>query len=185
MASPKQLSLLKAGEKAHGGELRKKLKGRGARSLSTKESMHLVLRSSKATQLWSFKKPANDRAIREIIKRFSTKYGVKILSLANVGNHLHFHIRLANRYTYYKWIRAISSAIAMKVTGMNRWTGGKNQPQDKFWDYRPFTRIIQSFRALLTLKDYILINQFEGLGMPRSKARLIIDSRRRLRSTTS
>jgi REP element-mobilizing transposase RayT len=178
MNPAKQLKLFKSGEKAHGGSLRNKLKGRGARSLSTKESMHLILKSSKATYLWSFRK--YDKDIKEITSRFSTKYGVKILSLANVGNHLHFHIQLTNRYAYYKWIRAITSAIAMKVTGINRWTGGTGE---KFWDYRPFTRVIKSFRALLTLKDYLLINKLEGLGVPRAKARVLMGCQARVRSS--
>src|SRR5438067_1334630 len=40
-----------------------------------------------------------------------------------------------------------------------------------FWDYRPFTRIVERFRAYLNLRDYILINKMEGLGVPRAEAR--------------
>lgn len=174
----KQQSFLKSQDLAYGGTLRNKRKGRGARSLSTKESMHLVLRSSLATKDWSFRKPENDQIIRHTIGHFSKKYGIQILSLANVGNHLHFHIKLNNRYTYTKWIRAITSAIAMKITGMNRWTGGKNSPSEKFWDYRPFTRVVRGFRALTYIKDYLLINRLEGWGVPRATTRIYISNRR-------
>ena len=157
-------------------------KGRqSGRPLDTRNTMHLVLKSSKATQEWSLRKPKNQKIIREIISKFSLKYGIRILSLANVGNHLHFHLKLGHRYAYVKWIRAVTSAIAMKITGMNRWNGGKNKPHERFWDHRPFTRVIFGLRGWLTIKDYILINQLEGSGIPRGKAAKLVEFIKRRR----
>ncbi len=134
-------------------------KGRlGSRPLDTRNTMHLVLRSSRAKGDWSFSKAENHRKIKSITAKFSQKYAVKILSLANVGNHLHFHIKLGNRHTYKPFIRAVTSAIAMAVTGTSRW----KKQEGKFWDYRPFTRVVMGFKALLKIKDYIRINQLEG-----------------------
>ncbi len=94
----KQLNLLAKQPMSYGGELLKTRKGRAhGRPLDTKHTMHLVLRSSQAKSGWSFREPKNRQAINEIVGSFSKKYGVKILSLANVGNHLHFHIKLATR----------------------------------------------------------------------------------------
>jgi len=135
--------------------------------------MHLVLRSSKAKGLWSFKRPANEEKISIILKKFSRKYGVLILSMANVGNHLHFQIKLGNRFTYKPFIRAITSSVAMAVTGKNRWSDEKGEGKLKFWDYRPFTRIVQSLNGFLNLKDYIQINVIEGFGHSRNEARYI------------
>lgn len=155
-----------------------KRRGRvGSRPLAVHQTMHLVLRSTKAKGTWSFRQPKNSREISRIVSKFATKYGVRILSLANVGNHLHFQIKLANRYTYRPFIRAITSAIAMKITGYSRWNPGhKNNPESTgFWDRRPFTRIIDGgLRAFLNLKDYIRINQLEGFGFQRDVARLIV-----------
>lgn len=170
----KQLNLLAQEPNAYGGELLKKRKGRLlGRPLATKHSMHLVLRSSKATGEWSFRRTNNRRNIDRIIAKFSKKYAVKVLSFANVGNHLHLHIQLGYRAGYKPFIRAITAAIAMAVTRRNRWT--KKPPSAlngklKFWDYRPFTRIILGFKALLNLRDYIRINQLEGFGHLRSDA---------------
>ncbi len=169
----KQIQLLKKENSSFGGELFKTRKGRARpRPLDTRYTMHLVLRSTKAKGEWSFKRPQNERVIRTILQRFSTRYGVKILSLANVGNHLHFQIKLSNRYTYRPFIRAITSAIAMAVTGVNRWN--RTQKKLKFWDYRPFSRIVQGYRAFLNLRDYIRINQLEGYGYQREHARWLI-----------
>ncbi|MDZ4678706.1 MAG: transposase [Oligoflexia bacterium] len=174
----KQSVFLKKSNKSYGGELLKTRKGRSQpRPLDTRNTMHLVLRSSKATGEWSFKKTKNEIKIREIVSKFSTKYGVRILSLANVGNHLHFQIKLSNRFAYKPFIRAITAAIAMGVTGTSRWNKLKKEAKDRFWDYRPFTRVVQSFRAFLNLRDYIQINQLEGLGTSRVEARFILESK--------
>ncbi|MEW6057610.1 MAG: transposase [Bdellovibrionota bacterium] len=118
----KQLKLLKNQKSAYGGELMKTRKGRqGSRPLATRESMHLVLRSSKATKEWSFTRPKHAAKIKELSSKFAAKYGVKIYSVANVGNHLHFHLKLSNRFTYKPFIRALTSVIAMAVTGTSRW----------------------------------------------------------------
>lgn len=173
----KQLKLLKSEPSAYGGELLKTRRGRSrGRPLATKHSMHLVLRSSKAKGDWSFRRSQNSRKIRAIIQRFSNKYGVRLLSLANVGNHLHLQIQLTHRQGYKAFIRAVTAAIAMAVTGRNRWTA-KESTRLKFWDYRPFTRVVVGYRALLTLRDYIRINQWEGIGVNRNEARLIIKGR--------
>lgn len=173
----KQLNLLKNEQSAYGGELLKTRKGRSRpRPLDTRNTMHLVLRSTKAKGEWSFRRPQNEKKIREILERFSRRHGVKILSLANVGNHLHFQIKLSNRYLYRPFIRAITAAIAMAVTGASRWKPSKA----KFWDYRPFTRIVQSYRAFLNLRDYIRINQIEGFGYAREEARWIFAQNNRV-----
>ena len=166
----KQIALLKNQNKSYGGELLKTRAGRsGPRPLDTKNTMHLVLRSSKAKGDWSFARPENNREIKRIIDRFSKKYFVQIISVANVGNHIHLHIRLLKRCTYNPFIRAITSAIRMAVTKTSRW----NKSKEKFWDYRPFTRVVIGFKALLKLKDYIRINQLEGF-YGRTHAELII-----------
>jgi REP element-mobilizing transposase RayT len=132
--------------------------------------MHLVLRSTRARGEWSFRRAENDRKVRALVARFSRRYGVRVLSLANVGNHLHFHVQLTHRPLYRPFIRALTGAIAMAVTGASRWKphGGR------FWDARPFTRIVQGLRARLRLRDYIEINQLEGMGATRMEARWLL-----------
>jgi REP element-mobilizing transposase RayT len=153
--------------------------------------MHLVLRSIAARGEWSFLRAKNKKAIAKILEKFSRRFGVRILSTANVGNHIHLQIQLTSRYTYRPFIRAVTAAIAMAVTGRNRWTSGQKnadpskrsagQKDDgrkiKFWDYRPFTRVVIGFKALLGLKDYIRINQFEGAGFGRATAEFFVKRR--------
>ena len=116
------MKLLKDQPKAYGGDLLKTRKGRAQpRPIDTKNTKHLILRSSKAKGAWSFWLPKNKVKIRQIISKFSLKHGIKVHSLANVGNHLHFQIKIGSRYSYKRFIRAITSAIAMAVTSASRW----------------------------------------------------------------
>lgn len=180
----KQLKLLKSQPLSYGGELLKTRKARmHGRPLDTKHTMHLVLRSSKAKGEWSFRTSKNQRKIKEILEKFSKRYAVQILSLANVGNHLHLQIQLFKIRTYKSFIRAVTSAIAMAITGVNRWTHMEKlgpakrlnaKTKLKFWDYRPFTRVVRGYKALLKLKDYIAINKLEGFGVKRNQAQFIL-----------
>jgi REP element-mobilizing transposase RayT len=209
----KQIDMFKKGANAYGGELRNRRKGRGQRAISTKHSMHLVLRSSLAKGVWNLRR--HDNKIKNTTKKYTDKYGVRLISLANVGNHLHMQIQLTNRHTYAPFIKALTSALAVAVTGANYKSsirsranklgivdtrrfrrrpesttkhkkettlGRKTEAETnvsketplRFWDYRPFTRIVHGRQAFLTLRDYIQINRFEGHGYDRGEARFLI-----------
>ena len=175
----------------YGGELRKTRKGRAsARPLSYRQTMHLVLRATKAKGEWSFRKPKHQKNIRRIVEKFAVMYDVHLLSMANVGNHLHLHLKLESRVAYRAFIRATAGAIAMTVTGVSRWNKkqgsigsvrAKTQAgsaKTKFWDHRPYSRIVLSLKHFLNLKDYVAENQLEGQGVGRHIAWLIVELER-------
>jgi len=133
-----------------------------------------VLRSSKAKGAWSFRTAKNERKIKDLTERFAAKYGIVLHSMANVYNHLHLHIGLASKASYKPFIRALTAAIAMAITGASRWNPLKKVPGDKFWDYRPFTRLVYGAKAFLRVNDYVDVNELEGMGYFRRDAREII-----------
>ena len=103
------------------------------------------------------------------MRKFARKNHIQLLSVATAGNHLHLHIKVKSRAFFRAFIRAVSSAIMMKVTGYSRW---KKAPEEfQFWDQRPFSRIISTWKEFLNLKSYIEINQWEGLGYSKNVAR--------------
>jgi REP element-mobilizing transposase RayT len=162
----KQLEFFKTEEKAYGGSLLNRRKGRqGPRPLSTKDSMHIVLRSTHAKGKWRFQ--ANRSKWLPIVRKFANKYGVRILSHADPANHIHLHIQLTNRHTYKAFIRAITAAIAMAITGVSRW----KKIDIKFWDRRPFSRVVIGRKAYLTVSDYVRVNELEAQGYSRAEAR--------------
>lgn len=164
----KQQKLFPPDPTSYGGTLLRTRQGRaGPRPLGTRTTMHLVLRASRARGTKSFRQPKHAATVQRLSRKFAQRYGVQILKLANVGNHLHFHIRLSSRHTYRPFIRALTAAIAMSVAGTSRW----KRATEKFWDYRPFTRILEpGRRAFLRLRDYLEINDLEGDGMSRANA---------------
>ena len=195
--APRQLSLLGKGDPFYGGSLRTTRRSRETpRPLAVKKSMHVVMRSSLAKGSRSFQSGRNAKKIAELIRIHAARNHVRVFSFANVGNHIHLHIQLSYRKGYARFIRALTSAIAMHVMGWNRWTGGKARvraqtqqgntlaqdsadsasaasPQ-RFWDFRPYTNVVTSWTGFLRLKDYVQINQFEAGGLPRSMACLIV-----------
>lgn len=144
-----QISMLAKEKSAYGGDYLKLVPVVGMEDLC--RPMHLVLRSTRAKGEWSFRRPRNEALINRIVDKFAVIYGVRVVSMANVGNHLHLQIKLSNRFGYRPFIRAVTSAIAMAVTGVNRWTKNQeNAPgqrtrkkREKFWDYRPYTRVVE------------------------------------------
>lgn len=183
----KNYELLSKPMLAYGGELRKKAKNRKYRPLVFRSgTMHITLKSTKATGTASFLHPKNHNRVKKYLYDFSVKKGVKIISFANVGNHLHLHVKLTNLTLYKAWIRGLTSGLAMIAVGQagfkklkvnKNFNVNKNhafKSKQKFWDHRPFSRVIQCFRHFLNTKAYIEVNILEGLGMPRTLAELMI-----------
>lgn len=133
--------------------------------------MHIVLRSTQAKGDWSFRK--HRKTISALLQKFTNKFGVKLHSFANVGNHLHLHVRLGNRFAYPAFIRALTGAIALAVSGANKFKRLKK----RFWDRRPFTRLVQSYAAFRRLENYVKINGLEGSGWTRAEAEFYVRTR--------
>jgi REP element-mobilizing transposase RayT len=155
----------------YGGLLANTRRGRAsARPLTAQSSIHLVLRSSKARGPWSFTRKHNRARIHAITERFAKRHNVRVVKMAVVGNHLHLQIRLRGRRTYRasynSFIRGASAAIAMAVSGTSRW----QKKVEKFWDLRPFTRVVEGYRQYVTLQRYIALNQLQGFGCTKREA---------------
>lgn len=171
--------------KAYGGILRRSRRGRkGPRFVTSRNSMHIVLRSSRANGEWSFTRKENKSKIQKIIENFSAKYAVHVHSYGIVDDHIHLHVSLTDKELYKAFIRAITSSIAMAISKVSRWNKNALNPsrwdeiqRKAFWDHRPFTRIVYGAYQFLTLKKYIEINQIEGLGFSKKTARWIFKNK--------
>lgn len=167
---------------AYGGTLLQTRKGRAKpRPIATGQTMHLVLRSTKAMGDWSFRTSVNFSRVEKILKKFALKHGIELRHFAINLNHLHLHVKIPARHAYEKFIRAISSAIAMAVTGMSRW----NRMKIKFWDRRPFSRVVVGDQDRENMRDYIRINQLESIGCKRVEARFYMNLEKDARAELS
>ena len=166
----KQMKLFNDSNTAYGGDLLKTRKGRAQpRPLSTKHTMHLILKSSKAKGELSFLR--HRKMIDQVINFYAKKYCVDVIKMANVSNHLHLHIKLSKRHFYFHFIRVVTGVIAKKMGKEMAKLGSSG----KFWDSRPFTRIAIGVRAFLGLQDYIAINVLEGMGATREAAKWLVN----------
>src|SRR6476659_6927628 len=117
------------------------LKGnaREERPISTKRPMHLVMRSTLARGDKSFLNRSRARKIEELVRRLAKDKNVKVYRYANSGNHLHLLVLSASRRGFKAYVRALSGLIARLTLGVER---GRALGV-KFWDARPFTRIVE------------------------------------------
>jgi REP element-mobilizing transposase RayT len=149
------------GEKEFGGsKLLNKAHAREARPISVKRPMHLVMRSTLAVGEKSFLRTKRARKIRELVHRLGKEKGVKVYRFANSGNHLHFIILPRSREAFKAYIKAVTGIIARITLGAERGAAlGK-----RFWDAKPYTKIIEWGREYRAVCDYLLRNTLEALG---------------------
>jgi len=145
--------------KDFGGSLNKG-NPRDSRPISTKRPMHLVMRSTLARGEKSFLRPARAKHIKNLVQRLAQGNGVKVYRFANSGNHLHMIVLPKSRDGFNAFIRAISGLIARITLGVER---GRALGL-KFWDARPFTRILEWGKDYTHACRYLLQNTLEALG---------------------
>jgi hypothetical protein len=104
-----------------------------------------------------------------MIQRIAQRQGIRIYRYANSGNHLHVVLRAKSRVAYQRFIRTVTGLIARLTLGVERGRGSGI----KFWDARPFTRILEWGRDYQTAVAYVSQNTLEALGFvpyaPRKK----------------
>jgi REP element-mobilizing transposase RayT len=173
-------------KKEFGGALLKRSHAKKPRPISTKNAMHLTLRSSKAKGRYSFLASRARRLLIETkIREVAEKFGVSIYKIAIVGNHIHLLLRATSRRGFIFFLRAITGIIARIVlgaergraqlaTGQARRAGGRTrQERERFWDQRPWTRVIAWMKDFANVKKYVAQNFKEAMGFvpyqPRKK----------------
>lgn len=139
----------------HGGAASKG-KRKLRRPLATKKWIHLVLKSNKAMGKLSMLASRNAEFIDKLIAAKAKKFGVEVKEFVNMGNHLHFQIRIASRESFQNFLRSISNLIARHVTGAR-----KGKRFGKFWQDLAFTRVIVSAFELTGLERYMLANKIQ------------------------
>ncbi len=135
-------------------------KRKGVRPISSKHALHLILKASRAKGSQSFLK--HHKQIQYQLDKQAKKFGIRIYQYSNVGNHLHFLIRIHSRREYKKFIRAISSLIQGIVT---KTLGANQKSKEIFWDFRPFSRVVSWGRDFRMAAEYVIKNTLEVLGL--------------------
>lgn len=141
-----QISFFKDKIPRHFGGLLLKGNAKVARPLSTKEPVHLVLKSAYAVGIMSMLQKYNVNKIDKIIRSHAKLCRIRIYHFVNVGNHLHLVVKLDDRKLFAKFIRSVSGLIARHVLKKERGPQniGENSTNKRvaFWVARPFTRLV-------------------------------------------
>lgn len=195
MKKTKQLSFLNKTNhhKFFGGALLAG-KRKTLRPLSSKDATHLVMRSARARGKDSFLASRNRAAITLLILRFAKKIGVRIYQLSVNSNHIHLLLKISNRTLYKAFIKAVCGKIASQVMSgrsFKNFCESKNERSDAirgygpdarkiktgFWEFRPFSRVVNWGNDFKTCSEYLKQNVLEALGFKAYRPRKNIYSR--------
>ncbi len=98
----------------------------------------------------------NARWIEQLLRVKAKKFGVEIKDFVNMGNHIHFQIKIINRKSFQNFLRSITSLVARHVTGAR-----KGVKFGKFWGALAFTRVLTSYIELSQLEKYFMANRIQ------------------------
>ena len=123
------------------------------RPLDSKLPIHLTLRARKSV----LRLPKIYAKVNQIIRETAAKHGVKVYKFANVGNHIHFALKIPRLDSWAGFIRELTGRIALACRNVYAEKG--------FWMFRPHTRIVRGWKKAFTVvKDYIYLNWCEAEG---------------------
>lgn len=185
----KQISFLPRIKKSFGPE---DLKGKrkGERILSSRQAIHLILKSDIVLEFGRFYK--YKKMIAAELKKFSEKFGIRIYSYEINSDHIHLIIQIQNREQYKRFIAAFTGSVAKKIAKLNQdkidslsnrnktlapleklefESLGARAGKIKFWKTRPFTRIIEWGKDFRTTQNYLYQNKMESLRIAKYEER--------------
>ena len=130
------------------------------RPLSTKQPIHLVLKSCHKSVF----NPSN-QSLKNLIGKQAKQFNIKIYDQALNWSHIHLLINLQNKSDYVKFIRALTSILSERIRQ-------KRPELTSIFTLRPFTRIISWGRDFKNALSYQVINQLESLGLLQRKKKI-------------
>ncbi len=176
----------------HGGSLILG-KRRKRRPLNLKKPVHIVLKSDFAFGLRAL---TRHRAhIERVFARSARRFNIRIYQKAIEHNHIHALVRAHHRKDLQNFFRVLAGHIAQEI--MKKYPilrseissrgdspdGWGHPPQllnlsktrereNKFWQYRVYSRIVSWGRDFLAVKHYVIQNILESLGLVPYKKRI-------------
>jgi hypothetical protein len=95
------------------------------------------------------------------LKRQAERFGVRVYNYANSGNHIHILVRPPrDRAKLAGFLRALSGLIARLTLKAERGCARGI----RFWDHRPFSRVVPYGRRFETCWRYVARNTLAAFG---------------------
>ena len=98
--------------------------------------------------------------ILKLTRKYAKRFFIKIEQISVQHDHVHLLFRSGKRSLIQSFLRVLSGQIAQTATD----TYKKAKAGQRFWRYRPFTRVIKGWKPYLRVKDYIQLNEKEAKG---------------------
>jgi len=162
-------------EFSHGGVLRQLRAGRGTRPLSSRDSIHVVFKVDK-TKLRS-RSLRSSRCFlitQQTIRKYAKHFGVKLEQCSIQNDHVHLLLRASRRRHFHFFFRVVTGQIAQRLglEGLLAPSSVTDTPRrygwrGKLWKFRPFSRVVRSWRAYKITRNYIQLNEKEVIGQIR------------------
>lgn len=165
-------------------------KRKSLRPLSSKDAIHLVLRSEWATGRDSFLTRRHQPQVNRLLVHFAKKFGVRIYQKAINGNHIHLLVRISSRKLYRAFIKAVAGKIASQImegrsfaeyfqakkltaVANSEWGDGSAglRKAPGFWQFRPFSRVVNWGHDFKGCLNYLKQNTLEAIGFVKYVAR--------------
>jgi len=154
---------------AFGASLLKGSNPKKSRPFRAKLPLHVVMKSSKAVGERSLLRFNQD--VERILDIQAKRHHVQIHGAANAGNHLHLVIQAVSPEYLAAFLKSIAGRIAQMIEGKAK-EQSREAFHSKFWDSRPYSRIVSWGREFKNVCRYIGINSTEiALGLPRDFTR--------------
>ncbi len=151
---------------SHGGRESKGAR-KTSRPFTSKASLHLVLKSKRASGAWSMKHRKHQSKITSMVYVYAARFRVHVYRFANVGNHLHLHVKVKDRKDLADFLRVLAGRIAVTVSGARKYV----KKIGKFWDHLCWSRLVAGGRDFHFVDRYIFANEMESLpGLPKKRA---------------
>ncbi len=113
---------------SYGGTLRQCRAGRGARPLSSREPLHLVLKARKEKLRPGFRTYKRFALVHFILRQYAAWFFVKIEQVSIQGDHIHLLIRTTRRSNYQNFFRVFAGQIAQRFEKEGLLTITKQSP---------------------------------------------------------
>ena len=161
------------------------------RPISSRDPIHLVFKANRENVPGGLRAPRRYRLIYLLCDRYARRFFIKIESVSVQGDHLHFIVRTSRRSTLQNFLRVFSGQVSQQLAnnGLTRSGDVTDTPaiaspgrgskslvvneRQKFWKYRPFTRVVKSYQAHRIVQNYVRLNELEAQSkIPYRKTRL-------------
>lgn len=134
--------------------------------------------------------------VEKVITKAKKKFAIRVYETAIVSNHIHILIMGNTRQDLQNFFRVVAGHIAQELLrkfpvlpgerAKRGGASGSREKDNKFWQTRIYSRIVSWGREFFHVKDYVIRNALEALGLVpyKTRAKRSHEAKKFVRSTS-